>query len=185
MKKIWVVMLTLALAVFAVGCNNNDNNNAAPPADQNNATDNVTDNNNDVDQNNNTNTNNDNADYPFRSFDLEVKYDNNKEYEVDYDADHNANNNTTDNTNVDTNVNNNDDDRASIEDDLNNKRIKGDEAMKQLDNYFKKLKIDSKTSDDQVIAEVLRVFNLKDDYKHFDLEIEFLDGTEKEYTKTK
>ena len=163
MKKLSLIICMCVLTIFAAGCNNNDN--ATNETDNNKTTENG--NMNDTateDTTNNTATNN--SDYPFREFDLEVKYDNNKEYEASYE---------NDNEGVD----------ASIEDDVKNERIKGNEAVDRLDPIFKKLDIDANTSEEDVISKVISAFGLNDNYKAIDVDITFNDGTEKEYTNIK
>jgi len=61
-----------------------------------------------------------------------------------------------------------------------NKR--GDAAMTELDAKFKNLKVDADTSEKDVIAEVERVFAIHD-ASRLEVEIDFSDGTEKEYKK--
>ncbi|HBQ76734.1 MAG TPA: hypothetical protein DD663_07775 [Exiguobacterium sp.] len=58
----------------------------------------------------------------------------------------------------------------------------GDDAMTELDAKFKNLKIDADTSEKEVISEVERVFAIQD-ASRLEVEIEFSDGTEKEYKK--
>ncbi len=54
--------------------------------------------------------------------------------------------------------------------------------MAELDAKFKNLKIDADTSEKEVISEVERVFAIQD-ASRLEVEIEFSDGTEKEYKK--
>ncbi|WP_294741567.1 YusW family protein [uncultured Exiguobacterium sp.] len=61
-----------------------------------------------------------------------------------------------------------------------NKR--GDAAMTELDAKFKNLKVDADTSEKEVIAEVERVFAIQN-ASRLEVEIDFSDGTEKEYKK--
>ncbi|MEI4460880.1 YusW family protein [Exiguobacterium indicum] len=58
----------------------------------------------------------------------------------------------------------------------------GDDAMAELDAKFKNLKIEAETSEKEVISEVERVFAIQD-ASRLEVEIEFSDGTEKEYKK--
>ncbi|MGN1402077.1 MAG: YusW family protein [Bacillus sp. (in: firmicutes)] len=100
----------------------------------------------------------------FSSFELDVDYNNNKSFEVDYEND-------------------NEGTEASIDDELNNRKIKGDEAFQELKNRLESFSFDQNTPEDEVIQEVLNSFDLKNDYKHFELEVTFSDGTVKEYRK--
>lgn len=162
MKKRLVTFLSLFMVfLFAAGCNNNDN--ATPPAEN---TNNAQESENAKDHTNNNNNTVVDTKYPFTGFDLEVKYADNKEYEVDYDVEEDGT-------------------KATIEDDIKNERVRDNEAMKRLDKIFNDMKIDANTADDQVISEVKRLFNIKDDYQRLELEIDFKDGTEKEYVDQK
>lgn len=58
----------------------------------------------------------------------------------------------------------------------------GDDAMAELDAKFKNLNLDANTSEKKVIAEVERVFAIQD-ASRLEVEIEYSDGTEKEYKK--
>ena len=176
MKKLSLIMCMCVLTIFAAGCNNNDDaqkNNQAndnQTTENNNGNDTATDNNNTnnqaTDNNADTNTNKNDSAYSFRDFDLEVKYENNKDYEVSYEND-------------------NDGIEASIEDDRNNERVNGNDAVDRLDPIFKKLDIDSNTSQDDVISRVISAFELDDNYQAVDIDISFNDGTEKEYRNNK
>ncbi|OCA90145.1 hypothetical protein F7984_03920 [Pradoshia sp. D12] len=174
MKKLSLIMCMCVLTVFAAGCNNNDDAqkdnqaNDNQTTENNNANDTATDNNNANNQatDNNTGTNTNDSAYSFRDFDLEVKYENNKDYEVSYEND-------------------NDGVEASIEDDRNNERVNGNDAVDRLNPIFKKLDIDSNTSQDDVISKVISAFELDDNYQAIDIDISFNDGTEKEYRNNK
>ncbi|MCM3617157.1 YusW family protein [Sutcliffiella horikoshii] len=99
--------------------------------------------------------------HDFTKFDLEVEYENNVKYEAEYEAEGNG--------------------EADIEDDLNDVSIKGDEAYAELSPLLEQLNIDSNSDDQDVMSQVLEVFGLQDDYKEFELEITFGDGTKKKY----
>ena len=58
----------------------------------------------------------------------------------------------------------------------------GDAAMAELDPKFKNLNVDGNTPEEEVIAEVERVFAIQD-ASPLEIEIDFTDGTEKEYKK--
>lgn len=167
MKKLSLIMCMCVLTIFAAGCNNNDDAQKNNQTNDNQATENNNGNNQATDNNTGTNnTNTKDTAYSFREFDLEVKYENNKDYEVSYEND-------------------NDGVEASIEDDRNNERVNGNDAVDRLDPIFKKLDIDSNTSQDDVISKVISAFELDDNYQAVDIDISFNDGTEKEYRKNK
>ena len=165
MKRLSLILCMCVLTIFVAGCNNNDdaqkqnNQTNDNQATENNANDTATD------TNTNNATTNESA-YPFREFSLEVKYDNMKEYEASYE-------------------NENEGVEASIEDDLKNERVKGNDAVDRLDPIFKKLDIDANTSQEDVISKVVAAFDLDENYQAIDVDITFNDGTEKEYLNSK
>ncbi|WP_053073689.1 YusW family protein [Bacillus sp. LL01] len=99
--------------------------------------------------------------HSFTKFDLEVEYDKDVKYEAEYEAEGNG--------------------EAEIEDDLNEVSLKGDEAYTELSPLMEQLNIDSNSDDQEVITQVMEVFGLQDDYKEFELEVTFEDGTKKKY----
>ncbi|MFJ7975438.1 YusW family protein [Peribacillus sp. JNUCC 23] len=101
----------------------------------------------------------------FKEFELGVEYAGDKEYSVDYDT--------------------LGDMEASIEDEINGEHIYGDDAMSQLNTKFEQLTFTKDTSDNEVIKEVLQVFNLDENYQEFELDVHFDDGTKKEYKNKK
>ncbi|MGE7623244.1 YusW family protein [Viridibacillus sp. NPDC096237] len=113
-----------------------------------------------------TNHTTENLPYHFADFSLDIEYSSTESYEVDY-------------KNEKTGV------KVELDDDRNNVKLKGDEALAKLEPMFKKLKFDAKTANDEVINHVISVFDLDKNYTSFELEVKFADGTEKEYKKTK
>jgi len=93
---------------------------------------------------------------------LDVEYAENKEYDVDYESESNGL-------------------EAEIKDDISNTQIKGDEAFEVLRSIFEQLKFDKDTPNEEVVSEVTKAFDLDEDFQKFELEVKFLDGTEKEY----
>ena len=182
MKNIkWLAIPLSLLLLAACGGNDKDEVTNTP---ENAPTEGTTDNNGTADNgtaNNNTNgegaTNNDmatgnnavtnaNNDFDFTEFSLDVDYSATKEFEVEYENDQSGV-------------------EASYKDDINNERLYGNDAYGKIESMFKSFKFDKNTSDDEVISEVLKAFNLPEDYQQFELEVRFADGTEKEYYKTK
>jgi hypothetical protein len=107
--------------------------------------------------------NNEKLPFTYKDFQLEVDYTgNDNEYEAEYDT-----------MGAQT--------EASIEDKLNKHEVHGDEAMKELTPILEKLTFTKDSTDEEVIQEVTKAFNLKDGYQEFDLEVVFDDGTKKEY----
>ena len=115
---------------------------------------------------NNTEQGATNAPYNFTHFDLDVDYSPTESYEVDYENELEGA-------------------EAKLEDDLNNHKHHGDEAYGILQPLFERLSFDATTPNDEVIKEVISVFSLNEDYTNFELEVEFADGTKKEYRDTK
>lgn len=184
MKKFYLVtvMLVLSLVMAACGENNDlgnlDNNNdvVTPNNDvqeNNTGTPNNDDsmtNNDGVDDTNQTETPVDNTDdqvgkmesLEYIHFELDVKYNNDQDYEADLELENNRV-------------------EAKVEDDLNGVEIGGDGAFDLIYPLVEQLTIDQNTSKEDVISQVLDVFDLPTDYEEFDLEIKFKDGTEIEY----
>ena len=167
MKKLSLIICMCVLTIFAAGCNNNDDaqKNTQPNDNQTTENGNKDDTVTDINEGT-TNTSTNKSDYSFREFDLEAVYENNKEYEASYESEQ-------------------DGVEASIEDNLKNERIKGNEAVDRLDPILKKLDIDANTSEEDVISKVVSAFDLDDNYKAINVDITFNDGTEKEYTNIK
>ncbi|WP_455662201.1 YusW family protein [Pradoshia sp.] len=158
MKKLLSILTICFLTFLVAGCgddNKSTNDNTANEQEQ-------SDNTSNSDQDTNADPAQTNNDLPFNEFSLEVKYPNNQEYEADYEYEHNT---------ID----------ASIEDDVNNTRVTGNEAEKQLGDILKSLDIDAQTSEKDVISKVISAFDVADNYQAIEVDITFTDGTEKEY----
>ncbi|EMA6344068.1 YusW family protein [Bacillus cytotoxicus] len=103
----------------------------------------------------------------FNEFDLDVDYqDTKKDYEADYKH-----------KSADQKM------EAKIEDHKANVNLTSDEAIAKLSPLLKKLTFDKNTPDQEVIDQVVDVFQLDKDYQKFELEVVFSDGTKKEYKK--
>ncbi|MGE7878628.1 YusW family protein [Peribacillus muralis] len=155
-KTLKVLSVPLAAMLVLAGCGEDKDEVKNPP---------VQENENQADTNTETGTDNNNEKLPFtfKDFQLEVDYPgNDNDYEAEYDT-----------TGAQT--------EASIEDEANKHKVLGDEAMKELTPMLEKLTFTKDSKDEEVIQEVTKVFNLKDDYEEFDLEVVFDDGTKKEY----
>ena len=189
MRKIFlfIALLALSLVVVACGTTKKDNNQT-----QGNQT--VEDkNNNDVTngtngnagtsgtdgtvENTGTNTNETNAGNPdelakmdeldYLEFNLDIDYGTQDEYDVELER------------NKDDTI------EAEIEDSINGVKKKGTDAFNELYPLVKKLTIDQKTSKEEAIKEILDVFNLKNDYTKFEVEIKFKDGTKIDFEDIK
>lgn len=99
--------------------------------------------------------------HTFKKFDLDVEYKDNKKFEADYETVGNG--------------------EAEIEDTVNDKTLKGDDAYKELSPLLEQLKIDANSDEQEVVTQVLEVFSLEKDYTEFELEVTFADGTSKEF----
>ncbi|WP_222123657.1 YusW family protein, partial [Bacillus pumilus] len=62
-------------------------------------------------------------------------------------------------------------------------KLTSDKAIAKLSPLLQKLTFDKNTPDQEVIDQVVDVFQLDKDYQKFDLEVVFSDGTKKEYKK--
>lgn len=102
----------------------------------------------------------------FIEFKLEVEYADQKKYEAEYEVD---------NGNIE----------AEIEDDLNDIKVKGNEASQKLEPLFKELNIKQDTPKEVAIKNTLNVFGVPDDYLKFELEITFDNNTEIEFEDDK
>lgn len=98
----------------------------------------------------------------FLEFDLEVKYANTEEYDLDFEQ-----------------QSNDGDYKAELHDTVNNqnKKVKGMEAFLILYNQMKDANIDANTPQETVIQTVLESLHLPENYTEFDLDITFKDGT--------
>lgn len=104
--------------------------------------------------------------FNFLEFSLDVDYTATESYEVEYENKKNGI-------------------EAKIKDERTNEKIQGDEAYTKIEPLLKQLTFDSTTSNDEVIDQVIKVFNITDDYQSIEVEVEFADGTEKEFKRLK
>ena len=100
--------------------------------------------------------------YPFTYFELDVEYANDVSYDVEY---------ANDGTNI----------SAELEDDFNRVQSEGDPAFNSISPYLEKLTFDENSSDEEVRDEVLKTFELENNYTSFDLEVKFESGKVKKY----
>ena len=103
----------------------------------------------------------------YADFGLSVDYANHDEYEVELEK--NSNNSV----------------EAKIDDTLNQVKMRGTDAFNELYPLVKQLTITQESSKEDAIQEVIKVFNLPDDYKELELEIRFKDGTKIEFEDKK
>ena len=116
-----------------------------------------------ADNNNNNNNNNTiNLTHKFAEFNLEVDYSPNVKYDASFEKDV-------------------DGIEASIEDQVNNINLHGNEAYDKLNPILEKLTFDASTPNEQVIEQVLSTFGLDSNYVEFELDVLYTDGTQKEY----
>ncbi|TKI68202.1 hypothetical protein FC756_10945 [Lysinibacillus mangiferihumi] len=104
--------------------------------------------------------------FNFLEFALDVDYSPTESYEIEYENKKNGL-------------------EVKLKDDRNNERIQGDKAYTKVEPLLKQLTFDSTTPNDEVIEQVIKVFNIKDDYQSIEVEVEFADGTEKEFKRLK
>ena len=103
----------------------------------------------------------------YADFGLSVDYANDDEYEAELEK--NSNNSV----------------EAKIDDSINQVKMKGADAFNELYPLVKQLTITQKTSKEDAIQEVIKVFNLPDDYRELELEVRFKDGTKIEFEDKK
>ena len=104
--------------------------------------------------------------FNFIEFSLDVDYSATESYEVEYENKKNGI-------------------EAKLKDERNNEKIQGDEAYTKLEPLFKQLTFDSTTPNDEVIEQVIKVFQITEDFQSIEVEVEFTDGTEKEFKRLK
>ncbi|MGM9949751.1 MAG: YusW family protein [Lysinibacillus sp.] len=174
MKKTKWLAVPLSVLLLAACGNNNDKEDVTnvpenAPTEQNGNTTGTNDNNG-TNTNDNTGNNktvsNANAAFDFTHFSVDADYSMTESFEVEYE-------------NEQSGV------EASIEDDVKGERVYGNEAYARLEPIFQGFTFDQSTADDEVIAEVLKGFDLSEDYQDIEIEVRFADGTEKEYHKRK
>ena len=104
--------------------------------------------------------------YNFIKFDLEADYpDTNDALDVDFENEPNENM------------------EASYRDQSQGIDLNGDEAMEELDNIFASFDFDETTANEEVLAAVIEGFNIPEEATNIELEIDFNNGTEKEYRR--
>lgn len=179
MKKATLLMLGsfMLLSLLLVACGDKDEV-ENPPENANDGQEQQTDNNNtDVDDNaatddgtdtdtpNNTSANTDTS-YGFKKFELDADYpDANDALDVDFENETNENM------------------EASYRDQSQGIDLNGDEAIKELDPIFSGFDFDENTPDDEVLDAVIKAFNIPEEATDIELEIDFSNGTEKEYRR--
>ncbi|MEA0555847.1 YusW family protein [Lysinibacillus irui] len=104
--------------------------------------------------------------FNFIEFSLDVDYSATESYEVEYED-------------KKTGI------EAKLQDDRKNEKLQGDEAYTKLEPLFKQLNFDSTTPNDKVIDQVIKVFNIDDSFQSIEVDVEFVDGNEKEFKRIK
>ncbi|MBD1379714.1 YusW family protein [Metabacillus arenae] len=99
----------------------------------------------------------------FQEFDLDVMYENEQSYKAEYEG-------------LETG------EEAEIEDTINDQKLEGDEAVKEIRSKLENLTFLEDTPDEKAINEVESAFSLKEGYKNFNLKVTFENGKEKEYS---
>lgn len=177
MKKTTLLWLGsfMLLSLLLVACGDKDEV-ENPPQNATDGEEQQTDNNN-TDMNDNAatddgtdspNNTNDNMDtiYGFKKFDLDADYpDANDALDVDFENETNENM------------------EASYRDQSQGIDLNGDEAIKELDPIFSGFEFDENTPDDEVLDAVIKAFNISEEATNIELEINFNNGTEKEYRR--
>ena len=156
------ILIIFALLFAITGCGQN---NVSPPppetGDTNNTTPGITEGEiNPLDDDDDMTVRDEDIQHSFMKFDLDVEYDRNVSYEAEYEMEGNG--------------------EAKIEDDLNDRRLYGDEAYNELKPKLEQLNFTQETENIEITEEILTVFGIPAEYKEFELEVTFTDGTTKE-----
>lgn len=99
----------------------------------------------------------------FYEFELDVEYMDGKEYELDIEKDDNRPY------------------EAKIEDELNDVYLQGREAFDEIFPKIEQLQISNDSEQVDVVEQVLNIFDLPDNYKKFEIEVTFNDGSELDF----
>lgn len=99
----------------------------------------------------------------FAEIDLDVEYDDNKDYNAEIEKKSSG------------------EYKSELEDELNNQYLKGDEAFNHIYPMAEKLNINSDSTKEEVIKEILQAFELEENYREFEVEIIFHNGTKVEF----
>ena len=172
MKKIFLFIALMALTFVVVACGTTKDDDKKVENDPVVDTDGDTGTNSDQTENTGNTGNQEDMqskmdELDYTEFNLDVDYANQKKYEVELEK--NSDNST----------------EAEIDDSINDVKKKGSEAFDELYPLVKQLTIVQETTKEEAINEVLKVFNLEDNYKEFELEITFTDGTKIEFEDKK
>ncbi|MCA9724892.1 MAG: YusW family protein, partial [Kurthia sp.] len=98
---------------------------------------------------------------PYKKMDLDVEYDKG-DYTFEYEK-------------------KSDGDIAEIEDERDNTKKTGDEALGEMQPIVEKFTFDQNSSDEEVKKQIMDNIKIDDNYKSIKLEVKFDDGKEKEY----
>lgn len=95
----------------------------------------------------------------YAEFEIEVDYGNDKEYEAKIETDDGML-------------------ESKLEDELNNRKVRGQEAFDEIYPKLKNLSFTKDMPKDEAIRNALEAFDLPDDYVKFEMEVTFHDNTE-------
>lgn len=70
---------------------------------------------------------------------------------------------------------------VELDDEVNNKQLRGMDAFDAISSNLEKLDITKDSSKEDVIAQVIDAFGLNDDYQEYDIEVIFSDGTKMDF----
>lgn len=179
MKKTMVTFLSFMLIGILAACGTDDNDDTSvneqseTPAEQED-TSGTEDDMAETEDENDPNTNEDSTQaaddknekmkqLEFAEIDLEVEYADNKDYDAEIEKRSSG------------------EYKSELEDELNNQYLKGDEAFNHIYPIVEKLNINPDSTKDEVIKEILQAFELEENYREFEVEIIFHDGTKVEF----
>lgn len=95
----------------------------------------------------------------FKEIEVEISYGHDQEYEAEIEQDENE------------------PIKAKIEDELNQNNLKGQEAFDDLYPKVKQLDLTKDSTKEETVSQVLKAFDLQDNYEKFEVEITFNDGS--------
>lgn len=160
-KKTLLTTLTLSSALLLAGCGDSDE--VSPPANNDTPAENTSGSSDNSSNSNSSGTDSSGETFGFTDLSIDADYP-----ELD-DA-------------IDISY---DEDRDQIEAEYKNRfkelDVEGDKAMDEMEPALQKLDLTADTADDEVISKIVEAFELEDGYTSLEVEIQYADGTEKEY----
>lgn len=160
-KKIALYAAVPLLALSLAACNSEDESKKEDTKTEQNDTTNNESSSTDSTTTEESTSTTDVTEQPYRELDLEVKYPTG-DYTLEYEKQSNG-------------------EVAEVEDERQNTKKTGDEALGELQPLMEKFTFDENTSDEEVKKQIMDHVKIDDDYTSIELNVTFNNGTEKEY----